>query len=1016
MARSGWARCVGLVRYNSRRFVPESGPGNVLSGPIRDIAATADGRVWVSTPDRGVFVLEAGRWRDVGVSNGLPEAGALRLRSFNQRQGYRLFATTRGGVHEWNGNRWQSRALPAALAEEEIFDVLLQAGNTADDDLLWVASFGKGLWRCRGHAACESVPMTVPGPRFNEITSLEHWTDPRDGSEILWVASYGGGLARLQHGAWQRTLAADYGLPSNFLQRLQVQVVQGKQQLWIGTRNGLAHFVDGRWMPLDPNVRFDGASVKALAIGQTASGAPLIWVGSDQGSARLRLLGPWRTMSQAGRRGNGIWAVLREVRAEGEQFWLGTDGEGLVQYSSQGWRHFHVADGLPTEMVRSVARDPATDQLLVGTWGGELSRFDGKRFHVLPTPWPKSDDEAISAMWPDSDGSTMWFGLRESGLARLQHGRWTRYPPDQGYPSRVYDLHRVGDTLWASTSNRGLARIDPDGWHYYGRAEGLPDDMLYAMNVVTQADGRPVLWIGSHNSGVVRVDVSDPQNPRLVTLPALPTPPDPFVYEIIPDGRGNLFVATNYGASLWQPKRDGGFTPTDYHRADGLPHDEANFGALQVDDLNRIWMGTLGGLGVFTPNPVATTARIPAPLVLDELTVDGKPVHLAAVSNKLRLPSGSHDLRFEMELLTGERERGNRYRSQLIGLEKAPTEWSAENQRNFVALPAGDYRIRVEAMDADGVAATPVELAVSIPLPFWRTTPAQVALILAAMVLMFVLLRLRERQQRLREQQLVGLVRQRTLELETRGLELRRINEELTRLSYHDPLTDLANRRMLLERLHGEWDLAQARGTPLAFVLFDLDSFKAYNDKRGHLAGDDCLREIGRRIDAELHKPDDTAGRYGGEEFGVVLPGQTSGKRLADSRAHSPRSRTGRPAAPGHAAGRGHHQRGRGFDAATRRLQRRAADRRGRCRAVSGQGRRQKSGGSGELLSAATPQSAYFVSISRCIGASLASSWFCARNGTLRLFIATCRSSTSALKLARLISSPAWVSRMSRPE
>jgi diguanylate cyclase (GGDEF)-like protein len=126
-----------------------------------------------------------------------------------------------------------------------------------------------------------------------------------------------------------------------------------------------------------------------------------------------------------------------------------------------------------------------------------------------------------------------------------------------------------------------------------------------------------------------------------------------------------------------------------------------------------------------------------------------------------------------------------------------------------------------------------------------------------------------------REQQLVDLVRQRTLELETRGLELRRINEELTRLSYHDPLTDLANRRMLLERLHGEWELAQARGTPLAFVLFDLDSFKAYNDKRGHLAGDDCLREIGRRIDAELHKPDDTAGRYGGEEFGVVLPGQT---------------------------------------------------------------------------------------------------------------------------------------------
>ena len=99
-----------------------------------------------------------------------------------------------------------------------------------------------------------------------------------------------------------------------------------------------------------------------------------------------------------------------------------------------------------------------------------------------------------------------------------------------------------------------------------------------------------MLWAGSHNSGVVRIDVSDPLHPRLVTAPALPTPPDPFVYEIVPDGRGNLFLASNYGAALWQPKRGGGYTATDYHRIDGLPHDEANYGALHVDQLNRIWL------------------------------------------------------------------------------------------------------------------------------------------------------------------------------------------------------------------------------------------------------------------------------------------------------------------------------------------------------------------------------------------------------------------------------------------
>jgi diguanylate cyclase (GGDEF)-like protein len=861
----------GLVRYNGRRFMPEPGPHDALAQAIGDVAATPDGRVWVSLPERGAFVREDGAWRDVGAVAGLPDEGGLRLRAFGNSKDYRLFAAGRGSLREWDGRRWQPRELPESLAKVEIFDVLLQAGETRDEDLLWVASFGRGLWRCLGRQACQPVPMTAPGPRFNEITSLEHWTDPKDGSPILWVASYGGGLARLQHGQWQRMLAGENGLPSNFLQKLLAQSLPGQvQHLWVGTRSGVAHRVGEHWLPLASETRLDGATVKALAAGRTAGGEPLVWIGSDQGAARLRLTGPWLIVSQTGGKGNGVWAVLHEQSKDGEQIWIGSDGDGLLNYSAAGWKQYRVADGLPTDMVRSVVRDPSDGSLLIGTWGGELSRFDGKRFRTLPTPWPKSDHEAISVILPDRDGS-IWYLLREAGLAHWQAGTWTRYRPEDGYPTRIYDLQRVGDVLWGSTNTRGLARIDPSGWKYFGRADGLPDDSYYGLSLVTQSDGRPVLWAGSFRAGVVRVDVSDPSHPRNVISPALPTLPDPFVYEVVPDGRGNMFLASNYGASLWRPRAAGGYSATDFHRADGLPHDEANYGALQVDAQRRIWLGTLGGLAVFTPRPAR--AVTPAPLVLENLSIDNQPVTEARLTRPLALPLGHHDLRFEMALRTGERENGIRYRSQMFGLEDAPTAWSADNQRSFTALPAGDYMLRLEARDADGVAPEPIELSLSIPLPGWRTGSAFLGLCLAAVIGLYGLLHLREKQQRQRERHLVDLVRQRTSELELRGLELRRINEELTRLSYHDPLTDLANRRMLLERLHGAWDLAQARGSSLAFVLFDLDQFKAYNDQRGHLAGDDCLREIGRRIDAELTRPDDTAGRYGGEEFGVVLPG-----------------------------------------------------------------------------------------------------------------------------------------------
>ena len=863
----------GLARYNSRRFIPESGPNRVLTHAIGDLASTPDGRVWVSVPGHGLYMLEHGIWHDVGRAMGLPDESGIRLRSFGTHQAYRLFSTGRGSLHEWDGRSWKSRAMPEALSNTKIFDVLLQPGSTTDEDVLWIASFGEGLWRCIGSAACEPVPMTMAGPRFNEVTSLEHWTDARDGSDILWVGSYGGGLARLQHGQWQRLLASEQGLQSNFLQRLLVHTPPGQSpHLWVGTRTGAAHLIGDRWVPLDSQGRFDGSNVKALAPGRNARGAPQIWIGSDQGAARLPLVGAWRTISRIGRRGNGVWSVLHEMRDGKEELWLGSDGEGLAHHSQAGWRNFRTRDGLPSDMVRSIARDPRKQDLLIGTWGGEISRLEGDRFVTVPTPWPKSDHEAVTVILFDGDGST-WFLLRESGMARFKDGAWTLFDPAHGYPSRIYDLQRVGGVLWASTNTRGLARIDAKGWNYFGVEQGLPDKSFYGLSLIPQADGRSILWAGSLRAGAVRVDVTDPNRPQWVSLPKLPTPTDPFVYEVVPDGRGNLFVSTNYGASLWQPKSDGSYAATDYHRADGMPHDENNYGALQVDAMRRIWLGTLGGLGVFTPQPVTAGPLPPAPLALERVSIDERWIMPSRWSRPIELGSGRHDVLVEIALRTGEREGEIRYRSQMLGLEKVPTDWTAENVRSFTALPPGNYSLRLEARDGSGIAAKPLELAISIPMPFWRTAPALLTLIVAGLLLLYVLLRLREGQQRRREHQLVGLVRQRTLELETRGLELRRINEELTRLSYHDPLTDLANRRMLLERLHGEWELAQARGTSLAFVLFDLDQFKAYNDQRGHLAGDDCLREIGRRIDAELPDEDATAGRYGGEEFGVVMPG-----------------------------------------------------------------------------------------------------------------------------------------------
>jgi diguanylate cyclase (GGDEF)-like protein len=106
--------------------------------------------------------------------------------------------------------------------------------------------------------------------------------------------------------------------------------------------------------------------------------------------------------------------------------------------------------------------------------------------------------------------------------------------------------------------------------------------------------------------------------------------------------------------------------------------------------------------------------------------------------------------------------------------------------------------------------------------------------------------------------------------LRTREEALVRANEQLVILSQRDPLTGLYNRRYLFERVELELERVR-RGKPLALLMIDLDRFKRVNDTQGHLRGDVLLKEIATALSATT-RVTDVVGRYGGDEFLVLLP------------------------------------------------------------------------------------------------------------------------------------------------
>ncbi|HUZ13088.1 MAG TPA: GGDEF domain-containing protein [Caulobacteraceae bacterium] len=123
------------------------------------------------------------------------------------------------------------------------------------------------------------------------------------------------------------------------------------------------------------------------------------------------------------------------------------------------------------------------------------------------------------------------------------------------------------------------------------------------------------------------------------------------------------------------------------------------------------------------------------------------------------------------------------------------------------------------------------------------------------------------------------------LELDDLRVEVRRLKARLLEAEAAadaDPLTGLANRRAFLHELARAAALRQRYGAPAALVYFDLDDFKAVNDRFGHAAGDAALRAVAGRLSAQV-RDSDAVGRLGGDEFAVLL--RQSDLAAADAKA-----------------------------------------------------------------------------------------------------------------------------------
>lgn len=126
----------------------------------------------------------------------------------------------------------------------------------------------------------------------------------------------------------------------------------------------------------------------------------------------------------------------------------------------------------------------------------------------------------------------------------------------------------------------------------------------------------------------------------------------------------------------------------------------------------------------------------------------------------------------------------------------------------------------------------------------------------------------RTQELQLKNQQLQQEIHDRILAQE----ELKEVNQQLATMARIDALTQISNRREFDQHIETEWRRMRRLEAPLSLILCDIDFFKRYNDRYGHPAGDDCLRQVAAAMGGEIKRSGDLLARYGGEEFAIILP------------------------------------------------------------------------------------------------------------------------------------------------
>jgi diguanylate cyclase (GGDEF)-like protein len=891
----------GLNRFDGFAFQHSGSPGldTQANAFVTHIESDAAGRLWIATDGGGVMVRDPQNGNFTAPL--LDKAGLTSARTVKLDALGRIWIGTRdSGVAVYDARRSTLKryrhddANTASLSADAIHSLLTVAGGA------WVGTdSGLDYIDDDPAAAVRRYSLTSQATGATESRAVRALLEDRAG--MLWIGT-DHGLIRLEPRTGEQVLFQASSRDPAALPADEVQALleDSSRRLWVGTTAGLALY-DPHKHGFD-TYKHDDADPTSLPDDRIVSlfedRGGVLWIGTQ-----LAGVAKWnpRSWSFGHRLDRDAPAAVNNITSFAEDragtIWLGTFGAGLrtidkADGATRPW-HRSRSDHSSSDAIMALLTD-RSGALWVGTMDSGLIRIapdrrhtdvyrhDPSRRHSLPA-------DGVMSLLEDAAGR-VWVGTYGGGLSRFSPGTGDFLPavPDPAASSALSsgrvtalaeDQH---GRIWVGTDGAGLHVLLPTTvvtrqWlHDPANPASLGADTIYALHV----DAGNTLWIGTHGRGLDRAAATtrDLSQLRFKHYGEAQGLPDNTVYAILSDDENSLWLSTGHGLASLSP-RDG--VVRSFHRGHGLQGEEFNFGAAFRSSSGQLYFGGTNGYNVFTPRRLQFNTRPPT-VALTGVSILNQPLQTTTTYERLgQLQLGYRDqvVTFDFAALDFAAPRENRYQYRLDGFDANWVNAGARRSATYTRLAGGNYTFRVRAANADGRwTSSDLALALNVEAPPWKRSWAYacyatiLGLILCAVWTAWR--RKRERDERYRRE-LETEVRDRTREIALRNADLEDANRRLEEASLTDPLTGLANRRALMQALpglaascHGERRVP-AQSRQIVLMIVDLDCFKPVNDRHGHDAGDEVLKQVSDIL-RECVRSDDLAVRWGGDEFVVV--------------------------------------------------------------------------------------------------------------------------------------------------